>query len=157
MSEKETGKVTNWITGSMLGAEYTQDMKIAQMHEWINVAFHVRTKIGRYTENMKCETNVALDRKHEMIGRKHEIFDRSNQKKIKHDDFSIIGGKWMWVRNSNRIGVPDLTRDSGRRKITWSIFLIVPHPLIFLLLRIAGSLLNNISRNFHTGIAQQKS
>ena len=37
-----------------------------------------------------------------------------------------------------------------KEKITYSIFLIVLHLLIFLLLRIAGSLLSNISRNFHT-------
>ena len=75
MSEKDTGKVTDWITGSMLGAEYTQDMKIAQMHEWINVAFHVRTKSGQYTENMKCVTNVALDRKSEMLDRKYKLLN----------------------------------------------------------------------------------
>ena len=39
------------------------------MHERIKVAFHVRTKSGRYTENMKCETNVVLDRKNELLNR----------------------------------------------------------------------------------------
>ena len=50
------------------------------------MAFHVRTKNGRYTENMKCETNVALDCK-------NEILDRRDELKIKHDYFSIFGEK----------------------------------------------------------------
>ena len=89
------------MTGSMLGAEYTQDMNnslVTQMHERINVAFHVRTKNGRYTENMKCETNVALDHKNEIIDRKDELHNRRdelldcmNEIKIKHDYFSIFG------------------------------------------------------------------
>ncbi len=74
------------------------------MHEWINVAFHVRTKSGRYSENMECETNVALDR---ILDRKDELLERRNEIKIKHDNFSIFGEKCMWVRNSSRSGVPD--------------------------------------------------
>ena len=43
------------------------------MHERINMAFHVQIKSGPYTENMKCETNVALDRKNEILDRKGEF------------------------------------------------------------------------------------
>ncbi len=57
------------------------------------MAFHVRTKSGRYSENMECETNVALDRKNEILDRKDELLDRRNEIKIKHDNFSIFGEK----------------------------------------------------------------
>ena len=68
------------------------------MHERIKVAFHVRTKSGRFTKNMKCETNLALDHKNEIIdckdklhNRRDELLDCMNKIKIKHDYFSIFG------------------------------------------------------------------
>ena len=67
----------------MLGAEYTQDMNnslVTQMHERINMAFHVWTKNGRYTENLKCETNMALDCKNEILDRRDELLDRRMNK-----------------------------------------------------------------------------
>ena len=88
--------MTNWITSSMLGAEYTQDMKVAQVHEWIDVAFHVRTIGEPWTRYKWGARSQAWNNQSE-----------ENQTKIKHDDFSMIGGKWMWVHNSNRSGVPD--------------------------------------------------
>ena len=68
------------------------------MYERIKVAFHVWTKSGRYTENMKCKTNVALNHKNEIIDRKDELHNRRdelldciNEIKIKHDYFLIFG------------------------------------------------------------------
>ena len=45
------------------------------------MAFHVRTKSGQYTENMKCETNVALNHKNEILDRKDELYDRRDELK----------------------------------------------------------------------------
>ena len=56
------------------------------MHERINMAFHVRTRNGRYTENMKCETNVAFDHKNEIIDRKDELHDRRNELHDRRDE-----------------------------------------------------------------------
>ena len=55
------------------------------------MVFHVQTKNGHYTENMKYETNVALNHKNEIIDRRDELLDHINEIKIKHDYFSIFG------------------------------------------------------------------
>ena len=39
------------------------------------MAFHAWTKNGCYTENIKCETNMALDHKNEIINYKDELHD----------------------------------------------------------------------------------
>ena len=44
-----------------------------------------------------------------------------NQTKIKHDDFSMIGGKWMWVRNSNGSGVPDFNTNAYQAIPVWNL------------------------------------
>ena len=68
------------------------------MHKRIKVVFYVRTKSRQYTENMKCEINVALNHKNEIIDRKDklhnckdELLDCMNEIKIKQDYFSIFG------------------------------------------------------------------
>ena len=43
--------------------------------------FHIRTKSGQYTENMKYETNVALNYKNEILNRKDELYDRRDDLK----------------------------------------------------------------------------
>ena len=56
----------------------------------MNVVFHAPTKNSCYTENIKCETNVALDYKNEIIDHRDELLNCINKKK-KHDYFSIFG------------------------------------------------------------------
>ena len=67
------------------------------MHERIKMAFYIWTKSAQYTENMKCETNVALNHKNEIINckdelnnRRDELLDCMNEIKIKYDYFSIF-------------------------------------------------------------------
>ena len=43
------------------------------------MAFHVRTKSVRYTENMNRETNVSLDHENEILDRKDELLDRKDE------------------------------------------------------------------------------
>lgn len=51
-------------------------------------------KVVNICRNMnELQTVEALDREHKMSNCKYERFDRRDQTKIKHDDFSMIEGK----------------------------------------------------------------
>ncbi len=78
---------------------------MTQMHEWINVVFHVSSESCQYLENMECNINVALNCKNEIFNCKDELLNRRNEIKIKYDNFSIFGEKLIWVYNSNRSNI----------------------------------------------------
>ena len=81
------------MTGLIFKAEYTQDMNnrlVTQMYEQINVAFHPRPKNDCYKDNMKCETNVALNHNNEIIDCKNELFDYMIGIKIRYEYFLIF-------------------------------------------------------------------
>lgn len=86
MSRKKTEKLTNWISSSMFEARYTQDIKIAQMYEWINMAIYVWIRSSYYPEKPKYIINKAFDFKYIIIDYRHQI-------KVKYNDFLMIGEK----------------------------------------------------------------
>ena len=62
--------------------------------------FHIWTTSGHYLEKHECITKEALDSR-------DKILDCKNETKLKYDDFLIVGVKWIWVHNFNKIGVLD--------------------------------------------------